>query len=116
MRNSLISLNIIIPALFLATLAGCATKSEMVSDAYLKVDRVDGINKQEAIAIAQYYFHYKQSAFQKSGEVFINAEPEESKDNWRFRIISKIPNVDVHVSYLVDKTSGQVRESSENPR
>ena len=96
--------------------AGCASKSELVNNAYLKVDRHDGINQQEAVAIAEYYFQYKQSAFNKSGSVSLSREPEELKDDWRFRIISKIPNVDVHGSYLVNKMSGQVVESSERPR
>ncbi len=91
----------------------CTSKAEFTNRAYLDVDRVDGINAQEAIAIADYYFQYKQSAFEKSGSVYIERKPEELKDNWKFRIISKTENVNINVSYLVSKKDGQVKETSD---
>lgn len=106
MRNILFLMIIVL-------LTGCASKMDLINSQYLKVSRYDGINRNEAIAIARYYFQYKQSAFQKSGAISINQEPEELKNSWKFRIISKVPNIDVHVFYLIDKNNGQVTESSE---
>ena len=97
-------------------LTSCASKADLINSQYLKVARYDGINKNEAIAIARYYFQYKQSAFQKSGAITISSEPEELKDAWKFNIVSKVPNIDVHVFYLIDKKNGQVEESSEKAR
>lgn len=93
----------------------CTTRAEFINRDYLKVDRYDGISKKEATAIANYYFQYKQSAFKHSGSVFVDRNPEELKESWKFRVISKQPNVDVHVSYLVDKKDGQIKEINESP-
>jgi len=91
----------------------CTTKADFTNRAYLNVDRVDGINAQEALAVAEYYFQYKQSAFEKSGSIYIDRKPEELKDNWKFRIRSKTENVNIQVSYLVSKKDGQVKETSD---
>lgn len=96
--------------LFSALIISCASRGELVNRAYLKVDRYDGISKQEAIAIAEYYFSYKQSVFKESSSVYIDHNPEELKDNWKIRIISEIPSVKVHVAYLVNKKDGQIEE------
>jgi len=90
----------------------CTTRGEFINQAYLKVDRYDGISRQEALAIAEYYFNYKQSAFKKSADVYINRTPEELQNSWKFRIISKIPNVNIDIAYLVDKKDGQITETN----
>ncbi len=98
----------------------CTSPGELINRAYLKVDRYDGISKQEAVAIAEYYFNYKQSAFTesaiaKSNAVYVDRNPEELKDNWKFRVVSTLPNVDIYVSYLVNRKDGQIEEINEKP-
>lgn len=106
----------------------CTSRGELVNRAYLKIDRSDGISKQEAVAIAEYYFNYKQSAFDgltnkptlagstsRPGKVYVDRNPEELKDNWKFRIVSTRPNVDVYVSYLVNRKDGQIEEINNKP-
>jgi len=117
MKKNFILLNIFIGTILLTS---CTSRGEIISDAYLKVDRYDGISRQEAIAIAEYYFSYKQSAFPESSfsgskSVYVDRNPEELRDNWKFRIVSKLPNVDVYVSYLVNRKDGQVKEINDKP-
>jgi len=96
-------------------IVSCTPRGELINRAYLKVDRYDGISKLEAIAIAEYYFSYKQSVFKKSNSVHVDRNPDELKDNWKFRVVSTIPNVDIYVSYLVNKKDGQIVETDDRP-
>jgi len=93
--------------------ASCTSKTDFTNRAYLDVDRTDGINEQEALAIAEYYFQYKQSAFEDSGSIYVDRNPQELKYNWKIQVISKTPNINIDIFYLVDKNTGDIKESND---